>query len=869
MHLGIDLGTTNSAVAGSIDSDIRIFKTIDGHDVLPSVIYIDKGGHRLYGQRAFQQALISPENVAAGFKRLMGTSAPIEFAEAGLTMSAEDCSAEILKHLVGQAYVESGESEIEGTVITIPAAFNQMQSEATLRAAKKAGLERVSLLQEPIAAAMASIARHSGRNGLFLVYDLGGGTFDLALVQSMIGSVKVLAHEGINMLGGRDFDRAIVNNIVRPWLIDTFDLPVNFQKDIKYRRLVRIGQLAAEKAKVALSRQTSEKIFASSDELRVADDSGREMYLEIDLDRPMLEELVREKLADTIALSRKVLADNGCKPEDIDRIVFIGGATKMHWVREHVPQELGIAADLKIDPMTAVALGAAMFAESREWRRDGTSRKAAQAYRTIGSDLALKIDFPIRTADDRAEIHVYGGKNSAEKRCDVMISAESGWKSERQRVMGDISIDVPLKTMGRNAFKVVVYDDTGKPVINGSSEIEIVRTHATAAGVPATQTLAVKVRDDNGSGRNRLEPLIEKGKLLPASGSKSLLAAHELVASKPGSIDLEVFQRESDLGDPALNLPVGVFRLSADDLAAGTVIRAGDAVVFHWAMDDSGLLTANVELPSIRRKFSTPKFYVDQAGHASYVGEDGERMAANALKQAERDLTEFEEATGGAFAENTAPIHRRLANAREALSNATDADAIRSVTEEARHVRQATALLAATPNARAKVLRYALAEVRTIFEQVARENADKPTVKRFDSLLKEAQKKLKKETQERLDEVEALHDELESTMLRALWQDAGFVVYLYQDLSKERYLASDKPLFDKLVTEGAEALQRMDIGRLREITETMCRHQFAFGANKIAASLASVSASPQEQRNGPPRVPTVPARGQHTSVGIG
>lgn len=218
MYLGIDLGTSNSAVVGNVNGTTRLFKTSDGSDVLPSVIYLDKRGHRFVGKSAQDRIMSAPANVAAGFKRLMGTKSPVRIGDQ--EWSPEDCSAEIIKTLVGQAITESGEQVIKGAVITIPAAFNQMQSEATIAAAKMAGLDRVSLLQEPVAAAMASIAHSKQKDGVFLVYDLGGGTFDVALVMSTGGAVNVVAHEGINMLGGRDFDRIVFDSVVRPWLLD-------------------------------------------------------------------------------------------------------------------------------------------------------------------------------------------------------------------------------------------------------------------------------------------------------------------------------------------------------------------------------------------------------------------------------------------------------------------------------------------------------------------------------------------------------------------------------------------------------------------------------------------------------------------------
>src|SRR5271169_4278275 len=127
MYIGIDLGTSNSAIAGIIDGEARVFRPADGGDVLPSVIYVDKRGHRLYGRRAYDQILIAPENVAAGFKRLMGTSTTIDLKGASMALTPEECSAEIIRQLLGQATTEAGSVDITGAIVTVPAAFNQMQ----------------------------------------------------------------------------------------------------------------------------------------------------------------------------------------------------------------------------------------------------------------------------------------------------------------------------------------------------------------------------------------------------------------------------------------------------------------------------------------------------------------------------------------------------------------------------------------------------------------------------------------------------------------------------------------------------------------------------------------------------------------------
>ena len=258
MYLEIDLGTSNSTIVGNDGGNIKVFKTPEGTEVLPSAVMIDKRGNLFVGKRAYDQAAFSPDNVQRGFKRLMGTSSVLSFAGTSRTMSPEEASAEVLKALIAQARMSAGDFPIDGTVITIPAAFNQMQSEATMSAAQSAGLERVALLQEPIAAALASISQSQNKSGQFLIYDLGGGTFDVAIVQCIAGNATVVGHAGINMLGGRDFDRMLMNSVVRPWLLESFDLPEDFQKT--QHRLVRVAQYRAEIAKIALSTQRVDRI---------------------------------------------------------------------------------------------------------------------------------------------------------------------------------------------------------------------------------------------------------------------------------------------------------------------------------------------------------------------------------------------------------------------------------------------------------------------------------------------------------------------------------------------------------------------------------------------------------------------------------
>ena len=252
--IGIDLGTTNSAICSYDGEHVRLYKSPEQHDVTPSAIFIDKRGNKYVGSRAYNNAARNPDNAATLFKRLMGTSTPVRLPAVNLTMTPEQCSAEILRVLFGYLPEEIREDESTGTVITVPAAFNQMQKDSTMSAADAAGIGRVALMQEPVAAVM-SVMRHRKNDGVFVVYDLGGGTLDIAVAESISGRVSLLAHGGIAMCGGRDFDLILFDNVVKPWLRAQFDLPEDFSTGEQFKSLRRMAVWAAEKAKIELSQK--------------------------------------------------------------------------------------------------------------------------------------------------------------------------------------------------------------------------------------------------------------------------------------------------------------------------------------------------------------------------------------------------------------------------------------------------------------------------------------------------------------------------------------------------------------------------------------------------------------------------------------
>ncbi|WP_299654668.1 Hsp70 family protein [uncultured Tateyamaria sp.] len=825
MYLGIDLGTSNSAVVGHIDGATRLFKTSDGTDVLPSVIYLDKRGHRFIGKSAYDRLLSAPQNVAQGFKRSMGTKNPISFA--GQTWTPVECSAEIIKALVGQAMTEAGNQEVEGVVITTPAAFNQMQSEDTISAARLAGLENVSLLQEPVAAALAAIAHSKQKDGVFLVYDLGGGTFDLALVMSTAGVVNVIAHEGINMLGGRDFDRIIFDSIVRPWLTQTFNLPADFQRNEKYKHLSDVCRHAAEKAKIQLSASSTASIFATEDEVRASDEDGEEIYISIDLTREQMTDLIQDRIDDSIALCRKIITANGYKNDDISKIVPIGGPSKMPIIRDMLQAGLAIEVESGLDPMTAVATGAAIFAESREWAGESSAQKSGKQREAVTGSVSLALDFKSRVASEAAKVRLKPAADMPTGH-EVEILDEEGSSTGRIPIDGPLSINVNVRKNGENRFKVTVFDHQGKAVEDASREIVITRAEASAASVPMTYTLAVKIQHGFvGYERNKLEVLVKKGTALPAQGKQTFRTGKTLVGGEDDFIAVEFYEMADDIDTPEHNLHIGNFRLnSRDELERGERINRGDDFVIDWKMSDNGTLSFSVELPSLGRVIDATNLYRSEDGGINYDGQRGAEVATTMLARVESDLDELE-TTLDEDADPSGDIRKRIERQHAALSTSVDADTHRSVAEEARKLRQEVALLRMSPENEERVLDDEVAKAETSFDEL-RDISQPVDTERHDKLLVTTRRSIREKN---YDAARRSLDEMQGIRMKVLAESPDFLIEIFRRLAEEHHLAVDEALHAQLVDAGVEAVKSGNIEMLRMIIGQMFGNRVSTGAD--------------------------------------
>ena len=801
-YVGIDLGTTNSAICSFDGEKIHLYKSPEQHDVTPSAIFIDRRGNKYVGSRAYNSAAKNPDNAAVLFKRLMGTSTPVKLPAVNLTMTPEECSAEVLRSLFGYLPEEIRGDGDTGTVITVPAAFNQMQKDSTMAAADAAGLGRVALMQEPVAAVM-SVMRQRKNDGVFVVYDLGGGTLDIAIAESIGGRVNLLAHGGIAMCGGRDFDRILFDNVVKPWLLENFDLPEDLAANSQFKSLLRMATWAAEKAKIDLSQKEETVVSLPETELGVRDQAGEEIYIDITIDRKRYDALIAPKVEESIQSARETLEKAGLSPHDVERVVFVGGPTHYKPLRDKVAFELGVAPSTDVNPMTAVAEGAAVFAESIDWASQSRGRKSARGALSAGGALDLSFNYIARTPESKAKIVAKLSRAPAGVEFQI-DSLDTGWSSGRVVLRDGASVELSLTKPGDNTFKVFVFDSNGAPVSLGEDKIVIARTAASIDAIPASHSIGVEARDKVG-GRLVLDYLVREGDQLPKKGKKTFKAGESLKAGSAGSIKFKLW--EGEISDPINdNRFIGMFEIKASDFDDG-VITAGAELICEYEVLDSGNIQLEVSVPSISGSFKSGRnYYSSQEGKIDYTSQ-----AKNIQEQSEHALGRLEEMASKVDDPRLEQAREKLEQAGTIKAGETDPETAKQAMD---NVQEAKRLLALTRKEHLKDIRQ-LELDRTVdfFEKTIRQHARPTEATSFDSLVKTAQRAIENNSSD----FESHLDDLRGRNFMILWRQDWFVIDRFKWLAQDTYLFADLREHAQLVTVGAEALKTNDIDKLRSV----------------------------------------------------
>lgn len=344
--IGIDLGTTNSCVAFLENGEPVVIPNAEGDRTTPSVVAFSKSGERIIGSAAKRQAITNSERTISSIKREMGTDKRVKID--GKAYTPQEISAMILQKLKTDAEAYLGE-KVTDAVITVPAYFSDSQRQATKDAGRIAGLNVLRIVNEPTAAAMA-YGVDKGENMKIMVYDLGGGTFDVSILDINREVIEVLATAGNNRLGGDDFDRCITN-----WLVEEFKRAQHIDLTGDPTAMQRIRE-AAEKAKIELSAATTTTISLPF----IANGKDGAKHLETTLSRAKFDELTRSLVDATMGPVKQAMSDAGLKPSDLGRVLLVGGSTRIPAVQEAVKRFTGHEPSKGVNPDECVAQGATL-----------------------------------------------------------------------------------------------------------------------------------------------------------------------------------------------------------------------------------------------------------------------------------------------------------------------------------------------------------------------------------------------------------------------------------------------------------------------------------------------------------------------------
>jgi molecular chaperone DnaK len=629
ISVGIDLGTTNTSIATFDGRRVEVAKQVggamgSGSETTPSAIFIDENGAMHVGDKAYVQVAQRPEDVARGWKRLLGTGVDIKFASANMVKSPEWCSTELLKRVFGYLPAQVRTSDDISVVITVPAAFGQVKNEATVTAANAAGLSNIKLMPEPVAACIAVMEKDRS-DKTFLVYDLGGGTFDVSIATFKDGAGSIIAQGGIEANGGRDWDFAIVNRVIVPWLKDNYKLTAD---DLNSNQMKNVLAMYAEQGKIELSQSyaTNPSETASVfiqvpvgdikvDKKRLTDADGNEVGLNVELKKSHIDEITNELIDSTVNACRIVASDSGVDLSSVNYVVFIGGPTLYGPLRERVAAELGVNVFPQfIDPMTAVAKGAAIYAESLA----AGEAKPKTEVQSSSAEFPIDLSYESRVSGNSADLTLT--LNSLEHESVEFEIKNPAYSSGQMTLNFSKTISLPLTDEGRNSFTIEVQVPGNKSAITKSIEIDRV---IELMGIPVAKSLFVEVLSRDGR-TTEPEYLIRVGERLPKQGEFKVAAQVALTAKSSSAISFRLYQGE--ISDRvADNTFIGELKLDSAELGKLDKINIGDELICGYEVDEGLGLKLSVSVPSIGQKF------------------DGLYVSGEAIKNPTEDWQEFAE----------------------------------------------------------------------------------------------------------------------------------------------------------------------------------------------------------------------------------
>ena len=647
---GIDLGTTNSAICRMEKGQPVIKKIEVTDDTMPSCVFFNRRGGTVVGASAYRSMKsdkksatkswkIEGSNTYVEFKRTMGTdkvyhSKNMEDKGLKADYTSEELSAEVLKAL--KSFVT--DETFRSVVITVPAKFTVNQKTATKQAAKLAGFEHCELLQEPIAASMAYGLSSDQKNGYWMVFDFGGGTFDAALLKVEDGIMQVFDTEGDNYLGGKNLDYAIVDDIIIPYLKENYAVD-SILADEKRKEVLRDAMKTfAEDLKNKLSFQDKEDIISNLGELG-EDEEGEEIELDLTVTQEQAFDAMRPYFQKAVDICKTLLERNSMRGSQLNKIILVGGPTHSPLIRQMLREQITENVDTSIDPMTAVASGAALFASTLDADVKSDDVEVGTIRLNVGYEsTSVETTEWVSIQLDKAAT----GSNCPDKVYVELVSSDKTWSSGKTEIDANGNVvEAHLQEGKANSFSIMTYDEQGTSLECFPNEITIIQGSKVGAA-PLPYFIGIEIWDEE---KKKLvfQPIegLEKNKPLPATGALNDLKTTSQL--RPGntldSLVIPVYQADECEEGTSSKLYEYVANVVIDGGDVNQLIPEDANVDLTIKADSSEMMTIEAYFPSLDLTISKEL----NTGKKQSL-EDAKKTISDNFAEAERIIAKLEKA---------------------------------------------------------------------------------------------------------------------------------------------------------------------------------------------------------------------------------
>lgn len=802
INFGIDLGTTNSAIAKFTKGEVHVYSNpIDtGRNTLPSIVGFKKD-KIFVGVPAKTYAERDPKSVIGVFKRRMGTSESYKIKAINESKTPVELSAIVLKEL--KTFIPPGEV-IDAAVITIPASFDATQSSATKEAGLQAGFKQVVLLQEPIAASLAFAnmkKEQELKDGQWLVYDLGGGTFDVALIKVKDGEMRVLDHEGDNFLGGVDFDRLIIEKIVAPKLEKKYSftgLLDSLQSESGKLNGKYLGLLhKAETAKILLSAKSS----ADIEVMGFTDDDENEIDEEIIISKSEFNELIKDDIDSTIGMVQKILTRNSLQPTDIDFTLMVGGSTYIPFVRQRVEEILQIPINCQIDPTTAIAIGAAYYAsgKAKDFSIDESSKKKTA--------ISIRASY-LPASKEKEELFsakITGNTTGLFYR---IKRDDGGFDSGLKPLTARINDELPLIDGVYNYFTLTVYDGQNNVIETDLSPIGI-NSGFGIAGQPLPEDISLEIDDEENPGQTRLFVVFLKNSALPSKRTITRQLNRSVVkGSTDEVIRINVLEGPSS-ALPEANKRIGYFEITGKSINRD--VYKGSDIEITLQMSESREVTVSVYLAMADQDFKVTYNPTERSTPVSALKTDVENLS----NKLDDEIEQASELENYEMAKELLALKREMEGISEMTDNLTDDDVTdKKFQLEDKKRKIALEIGNATMNKRLEAAKAEYFEAKTSCELLIKEDGNDQEQKYFNDIA--AQETIIFSTKNPI-KIKELGESYHSIKYNILWRTPDFLIRVYNSLCEDAHKMNDQPQAKSYVDAGKFAIESKNWTRLAEI----------------------------------------------------